>query len=116
MLLLHAILLVLAICYTSYQVIFVSRFNPDRFTNANQQEREKSWFSPFGVGKRECLAREFTYGVAVVTMVTLLRKFKFHVVDETEAHNPVDENEAHNPVWGLSTHHHEEVLMRLSRR
>ena len=83
------------------------RFDPERFSDENQHTRSGLWFSPFGVGKRECLARQFPYVAVTVAMVTLLKKFKIQVVGE---------NQRLSSPYGIVTHQKEDILVKLSER
>lgn len=85
---------------------FFFRFDPERF-NETSRDRSKFWFSPFGVGKRECLVRHFPYAAATIVLVTLLRKFKIHLADG---------NQHPSSPFGVVTHHKEEIFVRLSPR
>ena len=85
----------------------IFRFNPDRFSKENSELRSRFCFSPFGVGKRECLAKHFSYAAATVAMVTLLRKFKVELADDKQELIP---------IYGLVTHPKEEIFIKLSQR
>lgn len=85
----------------------VDKFNPDRFSKENSELRSRFCFSPFGVGKRECLAKHFSYAAATVAMVTLLRKFKVELADDKQELIP---------IYGLVTHPKEEIFIKLSQR
>lgn len=83
------------------------KFDPDRFSIENVQKRPKYWFSPFGVGRRECLAKYFPYAAATVFLVTLLRKFRVHLIDE---------DQVLIPAYGLLNHQKEEIYINLTPR
>lgn len=83
------------------------KFDPERFSKENQQTRSPFCFTAFGTGKRKCVAHHFPYAAATVGLVTLLKKFKVHLVDE---------NQKLSPVYGLATHQKEEILIFLSSR
>lgn len=83
------------------------RFDPDRFSKKNSAHRSHYWFSPFGgAGKRVCPGQKFAYAEAAVCLVTLLRKFKLHLV----------EGQVVTPAHGLVTHPEEEIWVTLSKR
>lgn len=85
-----------------------SRFDPERFSSDNLQNRSKFWFSPFGfAGNRTCPAEDYAYVEATVAMVTLLRKFKVHLADE---------NQSVTPEYGLVTHPKEDIWISLTKR
>ena len=88
-------------------MLYYFRFDPERFSKANQQKRSPFCFSAFGTGARKCIAYRYSYAAATVALVTLLRKFKVHLVDE---------NQKLSPVYGLGTHQKEEILVYLSSR
>ena len=82
-------------------------FDPERFTKANQQNKSKLCFSPFGAGKRECLMKCFPYAAATVFMVAILRKFKVHLANK---------DQALSPVYGLVNHQKDEIYISLTER
>ena len=97
-------------CLFIVNVVYISfpfRFDPERFSKENKCKRSKLWYTPFGVGRRECLARNFPYAAATVFMVTLLRRFKVQLVDK---------NQKMDPVYGLVTHQKEEIFISLTAR
>lgn len=83
------------------------KFDPDRFSKENAQKRSQFWFSPFGFGVRQCQSHHFTYAAATVFMVTLLRKFRFHLTDKSQVMKL---------VYGLATHPKEEIFISLTAR
>ncbi|CAC5367291.1 CYP20A [Mytilus coruscus] len=84
-----------------------NRFDPDRFSEENSKKRQSLAFQPFGfAGKRICPGYRFAYAEATVCFVTLLRKFKFNMV----------EGQVITPVHGLVTHPSEEVWITIDKR
>ncbi|KAL3831794.1 hypothetical protein ACJMK2_023498 [Sinanodonta woodiana] len=82
-------------------------FDPDRFSPENTKKRPALAFSPFGfAGKRICPGYRFSYAEASVCMVTLLKKFKVHMV----------EGQVVIPVHGLVTHPADEIWITISKR
>ena len=87
--------------------MFLPRFDPDRFSKENCQHRSHYWFSLFGfAGKRVCPGQKVAYAEAMVCFVTLLRKFKLHLV----------EGQVVKPQHGLVTHPEDEIWVTLSKR
>ena len=83
------------------------RFDPERFSKENKATRSKFSFPAFGfAGNRVCPAEEYTYANATVALVTLLRKFKVHVI----------EGQTLESAYGLVTHPKEEIWVNLSGR
>ena len=100
-------IIILFIYLFLFGFFFVFRFDPSRFSKENGQKRSQFWFSPFGFGVRQCQSHHFTYAAATVFMVTLLRKFRFHVIDKSQVMTP---------VYGLVTHLKEEIFISLTAR
>ena len=83
------------------------RFDPERFSKENKATRSKCSFPAFGfAGNRVCPAEEYAYANATVVLVTLLRKFKIHVIEGQKVES----------VYGLFTHPKEEIWVNLARR
>ena len=83
------------------------RFDPERFSKENKATRSKCSFPAFGfAGNRVCPADEYTYANATVALVTLLRRFKVHVIEGQKLESVYD------PV----SHPKEEIWVNLSRR
>lgn len=84
------------------------KFDPDRFSKENAQQRSQLWFSPFGfAGERACPAKYYTYAEATVAMVTFLRNYKIHLSNE---------DQTVTPVFGLVTYPKEDILVTISKR
>ncbi|KAK3588054.1 hypothetical protein CHS0354_012100 [Potamilus streckersoni] len=84
-----------------------NKFDPDRFSPENTKKRPTLAFSPFGfAGKRICPGYRFSYAEASVCIVTLLKKFKVHMV----------KGQFVTPVYGLVTHPEEEIWITISKR
>ncbi|XP_077978290.1 cytochrome P450 20A1-like [Glandiceps talaboti] len=61
---------------------YPDRYDPDRFLPEETAKRHKLAFSPFGfAGERMCPGYRMTYAEGSVFLATLLRKFKFHLVE-----------------------------------
>ena len=86
---------------------FYFRFSPDRFSKENCETRSNFWFSTFGVGRRECIAKEFPLVAATVVLVNLLRKFKIQLSDPQQKMVI---------ALGLISHSKEEIFISLSQR
>ena len=86
---------------------FHLRFNPDRFSKENCETRSKFWFSTFGVGRRECIVKEFPLVAVTVVLVNLLRKFKIQLSDPQQQMIT---------ALGLISHAKEEIFISLSQR
>lgn len=83
------------------------KFDPDRFKKENKQERLQFSFPPFGfAANRVCPAEEYTYANSSIALVTLLRKFKVHLVEGQDV----------KPVYGFVTKPKEEIFVTLSKR
>ena len=83
------------------------RFDPVRFSKENSRKRSKFSYCPFGVGKRECLFRDFFYAEATVALVTILRKFKVQLADSEQVFTV---------VHGFVSHAKEEIFVKLLSR
>lgn len=82
-------------------------FDPVRFSKENSRKRSKFSYCPFGVGKRECLFRDFFYAEATVALVTILRKFKVQLADSEQVFTV---------VHGFVSHAKEEIFVKLLSR
>lgn len=58
-------------------------YNPDRFTNDNVAERHPCSFMPFGNGSRACIGMQFAMLHMKLTLVSLLRKYRFSIGSKT---------------------------------
>ena len=56
------------------------RFEPDRFAPAQQQERPRSAYVPFGAGPRGCIGRMFAEMEGQIILATLLQRVVFEQV------------------------------------
>ncbi|KAL3872161.1 hypothetical protein ACJMK2_040108 [Sinanodonta woodiana] len=84
-----------------------NKFDPDRFSPENTRKRPALAFSPFGfAGKRICPGYRFSYAEASVCMVTLLKKFKVHMVEGQKV----------IPLYGLVTRPADEIWITISKR
>lgn len=59
-------------------------FDPDRFTPQQIESRHSMAFLPFGEGGRSCIGREFGKIMVKLTIIELLRRFKFSVSTKTD--------------------------------
>ena len=88
-----------------FQYIF--RFDPDRFSPANEKTRPSFAFEPFGfAGKRKCPGYRFSIVESVISLTWLLRKFKFNMV----------EGQVVVPVFGLVTKPKDEIWVTIEKR
>ena len=84
------------------------RFDPDRFSDNNARRRSKLSFCPFGfAGNRQCPAIDYVYAETTVAIVTLLKKFVFHIADA---------NLSVTSEFGHVTHPKEDILITVSPR
>ncbi|MCT7294432.1 cytochrome P450, partial [Rhodococcus sp. PAE-6] len=51
------------------------RFDPDRFLPATVRARPAHAYTPFGVGARACIGRQFALHVAVIALAQILTRF-----------------------------------------
>ncbi|ESO83424.1 hypothetical protein LOTGIDRAFT_133362 [Lottia gigantea] len=82
-------------------------FDPERFNEENIKKRPHLAFSPFGfAGRRVCPGRKFAYLESAICLVSLFRRFKFHLV----------EGQVVQPVFGLVTHSEDDIWVTVSKR
>lgn len=60
------------------------KFDPDRFTPEQIESRHSMAFLPFGEGGRSCIGRQFGKLVVKLTIIELLRCFRFSVSAKTD--------------------------------
>ena len=83
------------------------RFDPGRFDDNVVKSLPKYSFEPFGfAGKRKCPGYRFAYVELTVVLATLLRNFKFDLV----------EGQVVESVYGLVTKPKEEIWFTVSPR
>ncbi|MFV2121167.1 cytochrome P450 [Streptomyces sp. Act-28] len=52
------------------------RFDPDRWLPENSKDRPREHFVPFGAGSRKCIGDKFAWMEAVITLATILPRWK----------------------------------------
>lgn len=57
-------------------------FDPDRYLNPDVTSDTKFSYVPFGAGRHRCIGEQFAYVQIKTIWATLLRKYKFDLVDE----------------------------------
>jgi cytochrome P450 len=55
------------------------RFDPERFTNENQEGRPKFTYYPFGGGARVCIGERFAWMEGVLALATLAQKWRLRL-------------------------------------
>lgn len=58
-------------------------FNPDRFNKDNMKEGHPCSFIPFSCGPRACFGSKFAMMHMKITLVNLLRKYRFSIGSKT---------------------------------
>jgi len=53
------------------------KFDPERFRDGSSEDRHPFQFNPFGAGPRNCIGMRLAQMEVKITMVELMRKFKF---------------------------------------
>jgi cytochrome P450 len=66
------------------------RFDPERFTKANEKLRAPGTYLPFGAGPRGCIGGNYAMLQILMILSVLLRKYDFHLVpDQTIEARPM---------------------------
>ncbi|KAK3912735.1 putative cytochrome P450 6a14 [Frankliniella fusca] len=66
------------------------RFDPDRFTEENKEQRHSYAYLPFGEGPRFCIAERFAVLEMKLVLATLIDKFVFTVGSKTDVSMQLD--------------------------
>lgn len=74
------------------------QFDPSRFSPEEIEKRHSMSFSPFGDGGRSCIGREFGKLMVKLTLIELLRRFKFSVCSKTDIPLKLDHTQVTLPL------------------
>lgn len=86
-----------------------SRFDPNRFSEANKKrQKNSSYFSPFGIGTRKCPGSKFAYFEAYVALVSIVREFKIRPA--------FDSDYFIEPKFGFVTKPETEIWVKIAKR
>ena len=55
-----------------------------RFSPEEKEGRHPNCFLPFGLGLRTCVGIRLAYSEIKMALVSVLRKYKFHIAPDTE--------------------------------
>ena len=85
------------------------QFLPDRFLDANVDQRRSSSYLPFGAGPRQCVGRDVSLFEAPLMLAGIARSFAFQLADAKHSHAaaggpPVEFGVTLRPRGGLMTH------------
>ncbi|XP_061270866.1 thromboxane-A synthase isoform X1 [Bos javanicus] len=76
-------------------------FNPERFTAEAQQRRRPYTYLPFGAGPRSCLGVRLGLLELKLTLLHILRKFRFEACPETQVPLQLESKSALGPKNGV---------------
>ncbi|XP_053465015.1 thromboxane-A synthase isoform X1 [Nycticebus coucang] len=76
-------------------------FNPERFTDEAQQQRQPFTYLPFGAGPRSCLGVRLGLLEVKLTLLHVLSKFRFQVCPETQVPLQLESKSALGPKNGV---------------
>lgn len=61
-----------------------SKFDPERFSDANRDKISKAFYAPFGIGPRNCIGSRFALLEVKTIFYYLLRNFNFEATSNTK--------------------------------